>query len=131
METITRPPVLTAIGRGLMCRCPACGKGKLFRAYLKQVERCSVCGTRYGHMRADDAPPWLTILVVGHIVVPLAFWVERDHPLPDWVSMTFWPALALALTLLFLPLAKGLFIGVLLATGAPGSEEQLPTPGRP
>ena len=36
--------------------------------------------------------------------------------------MTLWPALGLALAVALLPRAKGLFVGVIWATGAPGSE---------
>src|SRR5215471_19038904 len=46
----------TALLRGFKCRCPNCGQGKLFRAYLKVVDRCAVCGEDYSHQRADDAP---------------------------------------------------------------------------
>ncbi|MFO1156168.1 MAG: DUF983 domain-containing protein [Rhodospirillales bacterium] len=78
----TRPPFLVAVGRGLSGRCPNCGEGRLFRAYLKQVDACAVCGEPWGHIRADDAPPWLTILIVGHIVVPAAMAVESEGLLP-------------------------------------------------
>ena len=52
-------------------RCPCCGKGKLFRAYLKQVDACSACGERFADIRADDGAPWLTLILVGHIFIPL------------------------------------------------------------
>ncbi len=59
------------LARGVLGRSPKCGNGRLFRSYLKVVDECSSCGERYGHFRADDAPPWLTILVVGHPTVPV------------------------------------------------------------
>ena len=74
-----RPPFLVAVGRGFSGRCPNCGKSKLFRGYLKQVDACPVCGERWGHIRADDAPPWLTILIVGHIIIPAAMAVVDDE----------------------------------------------------
>ena len=43
--------------RGFLGRCPKCGEGRLFRSYLKVVEECKSCGEKYGHFRADDAPP--------------------------------------------------------------------------
>lgn len=118
-----RPPFLVAVGRGFSGRCPNCGKSKLFRGYLKQVDACPVCGERWGHIRADDAPPWLTILIVGHIIVPLAMAVESEGLLPFWASMALWPLLALALSLLILPRAKGAFIATIWQTRAHGSEE--------
>jgi uncharacterized protein (DUF983 family) len=94
----------------------------LFASYLKQVDQCPVCGEALGHIRSDDAAPWLTILVVGHAVVPIVLAVEMHTSWPDWVSMTLWPVLALAVGLVVLPRAKGLFLGLIWATGAPGSE---------
>lgn len=119
----TRPATAIAILRSLTGRCPACGRGKLFKSYIRQVDACESCKEPLGHLRADDAPPWLTILVVGHIVVPLAYWIEREHELPEWVSMTLWPTLAMLLVAIILPRAKGVFLAILWSTGAPGSEK--------
>ena len=71
MENSNAVPMKLAARRAVLGRCPCCGEGKLFRAYLKQVDNCSVCGETFGHIRADDAAPWLTIILVGHIFVPL------------------------------------------------------------
>ena len=114
----------TVILRALRQRCPNCGRGNLMASYLKQVQCCAVCGEDFGHIRADDAPPWLTILLVGHIVVPLAYEVERHTVWPVWVAMIVWPLLALGLALLILPRAKALFIAIIWATRAPGSERK-------
>lgn len=104
------PTFSTAIMRAVFGRCPKCGKGKLYARYLKPVEQCTACGERYGHIRADDGPAWLTILVVGHILAPLLILTGRDSSWPDWALALFWPALALVLSLLILPGAKGFFI---------------------
>jgi uncharacterized protein (DUF983 family) len=108
-----------AMLRGLMGRCPHCGKGKLMRGYLKQVENCAVCGERLGHIRADDAAPWLTIIVVGHVFLPLAFLVNVDW-MPTWAAVLLWSVCFAAIALAILPRAKSLFIGVLWQTRAPG-----------
>ena len=118
----SRPIFPVAALRALVGRCPYCGRGKLFRSYLKQVDHCAACGEAWGHIRADDAPPWLTILVVGHVLVPPAVAVEAWHMAPGWVSMTLWPCLAVILSLLILPRAKGLFIAAIWSARAPGSE---------
>ena len=118
----SRPPLWIALRRGLAGRCPSCGRGRLFASYLKQVDRCAACGEPLGHIRSDDAAPWLTILVVGHVVVPIVLAVEMRTSWPDWVSMTLWPILALALAAVVLPRAKGFFLSLIWSTGAPGSE---------
>src|SRR6516165_7001662 len=66
-----QPPraVWPAIRKGLRGRCPSCGRGKIFRAYLKVNDECPQCGEELHHHRADDAPPYMTIVVVGHVVV--------------------------------------------------------------
>ena len=104
-------PAWPAIRDGLLGRCPNCHRGRMFRAYLKVNDQCPVCHEELHHHRADDAPPYLTILVVGHIVGGLMLWVEtvRDD-LPLWLHMLVWPALALALCLTLLPMFKGALI---------------------
>jgi uncharacterized protein (DUF983 family) len=119
-----RPSVAEAVWRGLRSRCPACGRARLFARFLRQVERCPACGEPLGHLRSDDAAPWLTILVVGHIAVPAMLAVERHSPWPTWVAMTVWPLFALGLTLAVLPRAKGMLLGIIWATRAPGSERE-------
>lgn len=123
-EEGVRPPLGRAMLRGLRGRCPACGEGRLFARYLKPVPVCAACSEPLGHVRSDDAAPWLTILVVGHIVVPLMLSVERYSQWPEWVAMIFWPLVALALALLVLPRAKGLLLSIIWATRAPGSEAE-------
>ncbi|MFN3828296.1 MAG: DUF983 domain-containing protein [Micavibrio sp.] len=108
-----KPPFWPQAKRALRGCCPRCGEGKLFRAYLRQVDACAVCGEKYGHIRADDGPAWLTILAVGHIIVPLILEFERDSTWPMWMPMVLWPSLALGLALLILPYAKALFITIL------------------
>lgn len=126
MQHHTDISVTQAFKRGLRERCPACGKGKLFRAYLKQVDCCAQCGESFAHIRADDGPAWLTILVVGHVVVALLMGVETTWVLPLWFSMSFFCGLSVALALVVLPRAKGAFIGAIWAMKAPGSEVSLP-----
>ena len=93
METVSEPTkvwtrdqvsgekrdVWTALKRGLRGRCPRCGEGKLFRAFLKVDDHCSVCGLDYTPHRADDLPAYLVIVIVGHIVVPMILWIETDY----------------------------------------------------
>ncbi len=115
-------PLRDAMWRGVQGRCPACGKGRLFASYLKQVDRCAACDEPLGHIRSDDGAPWLTILVVGHIVLPVILMVEHHVQWPTWLAMTVWPLFALALVLAVLPRAKGLLLSIIWSTNAPGSE---------
>ena len=88
--------------------CPACGEGKIFRAYLKVNDACPQCGEELHHHRADDAPPYLTIFVVGHIVGTLMLLTEEFWPdAPIWLHAMIWPTLVLMLSLWLLPIMKG------------------------
>ena len=116
-----------AMLRGFLGRCPSCGQGKLFRAYLKVVDSCAVCGHELGEYRADDGPAYFTILLVGHLVVaPLLFipfvW---QGPIAVVLPLTLIPVAAITLALL--PRVKGAFVGLLFALKTkgehpPGSE---------
>ena len=116
-----KPGLLIAVGRGLRFRCPKCGQGQIFRAYLKQVETCDECGEPLGHVRADDGPAWLTVLSLGPFLVAITFFVSFGH-LPLWTSL---PIAIIAVTgavLILLPRMKGAFIAALWLSGF-GSRE--------
>jgi uncharacterized protein (DUF983 family) len=117
------PPLPAAIRRAVMGKCPNCGKGALYKSYLKQVDHCSVCGESYGQIHADDGPPWLTILLVGHVIVPLIFIVTSVITWPLWVTMSVWPAATALLALAVLPRAKGVFLAIIWTTQSPGFEK--------
>jgi uncharacterized protein (DUF983 family) len=113
-------PVLTGMKRGIVMRCPECGKGKLFRAYLKVDPTCDACGHDNSQYKADDGPAYLTIVLVGHLVIAplLAFeFVGRGNPI--LVLALLIPVLAL-ITLATLPFVKGAFLGLMWALGLRG-----------
>lgn len=137
-ELAKRPPrsVRQAMLRGFACRCPACGKGHLFRGYLKVVDRCEACGEDLSHQRADDAPPYLTIFAVGHIIVPLMLIVEMAWHLPDIVHLAIWLPLTLVLTLALLRPIKGAVVGLQWALymhgfDPDGADDDVPAAWRP
>jgi uncharacterized protein (DUF983 family) len=103
-----------ALRRGWRGRCPRCGEGRLFGGFLKMRSRCPVCGQNLEPFRADDAPAYFTILVVGHIVVPLVLALERfGHQPPLWFHAALWLPLSVLLALLLLPRIKGTVIAAL------------------
>lgn len=101
-----------AMWRGFLGRCPHCGEGKLFKSFVKPVTECSVCGEDFTPQRADDLPAYLTILVVGHIVVGAFMGVEATTNLPLWVHMAIWGPVTLILALILLQPLKGATIGL-------------------
>lgn len=120
------PPasVWTAISRGLQRRCPACGVGHSFRAYLKVRDRCDACGESLGQIRADDIPPYVTILLVGHVVVPLVLWTEQRYAPPLVMQMVVWSSMTALLTMSLLPFIKGGIVGLMWHLRLRGDERQ-------
>jgi uncharacterized protein (DUF983 family) len=118
-----KPSTQNALIRGALGRCPACGQGRLLHHYLKIVDHCSGCGESFGHYRADDAAPWLTILVVGHLTVPIILVVEESVQLPLWQALSIYVPTILLLTLGLLPRCKGIILALLWVTKAEGSEK--------
>ena len=101
-----------AVRRGIMRRCPQCGRGKLFDGYLKINLVCKSCGLEISGHRADDAPPYITIVLVGHVIVPVALAVQEAFGPPMWMQFSIWlPAVTIS-ALAILPSAKGAMIGL-------------------
>jgi len=101
-----------ALLRGAMLKCPACGVGGLFSRYLKVVDQCPQCGESLHHHRADDAPAYFTIVIVGHVVVSLVLAVEIAYRPPLWLHAALWMPLTLALALVLLAPIKGLLVAL-------------------
>ncbi len=118
--------VWTALKRGLRGRCPRCGEGKLFRAFLKVDDRCSVCAQDFTPHRADDLPAYLVIVIVGHIVVPTILWIETDYAPSVPLQLSIYLPLTLILSLLLLQPVKGAVVGVQWALRMHGFDEQNP-----
>lgn len=117
MKKNVKTSLWVSLKRGLLGRCPQCGRGKLFKGYLKQVQSCLSCGEKLDHIRADDGPAWLSILLAGHLMIPFILAFNQDDNLPEWAAMTLWPLLSVVLILMILPRTKGLFIALIWRQG--------------
>ncbi len=104
--------VMRSALRGMRCRCPACGEGRLFARFLKVADHCASCGEALHHHRADDAPPYAVIFIVGHLIVGFVLSVEVAWAPPMWVHLAIWMPLTLAMSLAMLPPVKGALVGV-------------------
>ena len=117
----------TAMKRGFMCRCPRCGQGKLFRAFLKVDNNCTACGLDYTPHRADDLPAYLVIVIVGHIVVPVVLWVETNYSPAIWLQMAIYLPFTFISSLLLLQPVKGAVVGFQWALRMHGFDENAPS----
>ncbi|NQV85285.1 MAG: DUF983 domain-containing protein [Rhodospirillales bacterium] len=121
---MTSKLVLRSIFRGLRKRCPKCAQGSIYLRYITPVECCPSCQEPLGHIRTDDFAPWLTILVLGHFLVPGVYGFERAFTPPIWLHMVLWGPLIILLVLGLLPHTKGACLGFMWALGLSGDEQQ-------
>jgi uncharacterized protein (DUF983 family) len=115
-----------AMRRGLRGRCPRCGEGKLFRAFLKVDDHCSVCGQDFTPHRADDLPAYLVIVIVGHFVVPMILWIETDYAPSVPLQLAIYLPFTLVASLLLLQPVKGAVVGLQWAFRMHGFDENDP-----
>ncbi|WP_439814740.1 DUF983 domain-containing protein [Zavarzinia sp. CC-PAN008] len=124
-------PVWQSMMRGAALRCPACGYGRMFRAYLKVADECTACGEELHHHRADDAPPYFTITIIGHILLPLIWWSSTTIAAPPLWFWSFWVVAIIASCLVTLPVIKGALVGLQWSrrmhgfSGLPDSEHRM------
>ncbi|HEY3916968.1 MAG TPA: DUF983 domain-containing protein [Stellaceae bacterium] len=81
---------VSVLGAALRCRCPRCGKGKLYDGLLAVAPRCSACGLDLAAQDAGDGPAAFVVLILGAIVVGLAILVEIEFAPPFWVHIVLW-----------------------------------------
>ena len=129
-------PVARSIKRGMLNRCPACGQGKLFGAFLKSVDACSACGERMDHHRADDFPPYIVVTIMGHLVLGGFMMTEMLLTLSSWGHLAIWVPITIIGSLALMQPVKGGVIGLQWALRMHGfgghedaPEDKLPASG--
>ncbi len=101
-----------AMVRGLKCRCPACGVGRLFPRFLKLTPFCAHCGEPLHHARPDDAPPYFVMLITGHVMVAIGLEMEQTFAPPLWMTGICLSLAAIGLSLALLPPIKGVIVAI-------------------
>jgi uncharacterized protein (DUF983 family) len=92
-------PLLQA---ALRCRCPRCGKGRIFTGLLTLRSACPVCGLSFGQTDTGDAGAVIGIMVLGAFVVAMAVWVEFHFSPPLWLHAILWPVVTIPLAILLI-----------------------------
>lgn len=111
------PSWLETIKRGCLGRCPSCNAAPIFDGYLKVHEKCSHCAAPLGDMPADDAPPYIAMLVVLHVLALFIVLFYKGHFRPGLILSIILLALLALLCMVALRVAKGAVIGILLKLG--------------
>lgn len=91
-------------------RCPACGKGKLFRSYLKVAGACSACGTNFKAADTGDGPVVFVLLIAGFVACTGLLVSVVAYDWPVWKLLAVWPAVAVVLSLVLMPMLKGVMV---------------------
>jgi uncharacterized protein (DUF983 family) len=125
---LAKRSIWTALKRGFRGRCPRCGEGRLFRAFLKTADHCSACGQDFTPHRADDLPAYLVIVIVGHFVVPLALMIETNYSPPIALQLAIYLPLTFIASLVLLQPVKGAVVAVQWALRMHGFDELNPEP---
>ena len=118
-------PLLSSMLRGLKGRCPRCDKGRLFWKYLKVNGRCEACDLDLARYPADDGPAYLTILLVGHLVVAPLFFFPVVWESPPLYTLPLILIPLAAITLAVLPRVKGAWIGMMYALAVKDTDAHL------
>ena len=105
-------PGVSILQAALGCRCPCCGRGRLFRNLLEVRDRCEACDLDLRACDTGDGAAVGVILVLGAIVVGLAFWVEFRFSPPLWVHAVLWPVVTIPLAILMMRPAKAALIAL-------------------
>lgn len=100
------------IATGLTCRCPRCGKGKLFSGYLKLAPACAHCDLDYGFADSGDGPAVFVIFLVAPLIIIMALIVGSIWTIQPWMHLLIWLPVTVILSLLFLPPFKGVLINL-------------------
>lgn len=113
--------------RGLLGRCPGCGKARLFPRLLKPFDHCPLCGQDWTAQQADDFPAYVAIIVTGHILAPIIIFMISELGLSMWTNLAIIIIMALFLIAALLQPAKGAIIAMQWWMGLNGFER----PARP
>ena len=112
MHDDNQPTLSQSILRGIACKCPRCGNGKLYQGFLNLRPACDACGLDYAFIDAGDGPAVFIILIAGFLVVTCALIVEVKYQPPFWLHAALWLPLVLVTTLLPLRSMKALLIAL-------------------
>ncbi len=105
-------PPLSPFATGLACRCPRCGKGRLFAGFLAVEPACPVCGLDLGFANSGDGPAVFVIFIVSPVVILLAVIFEAlVHPAP-YVHLIVWVPVTVLLCLALLRPFKATMIAL-------------------
>lgn len=114
-------PELSSVSTGLRCKCPRCGRGKLYKGFLTLSDKCSVCGLDFEFADAGDGATWFVMVIASTLTMAAVLWVEFTWHPAYWVHALVALPLAVGLPLLLLRPGKAILVNQQYKTdAAPG-----------
>jgi uncharacterized protein (DUF983 family) len=107
-----------AIRAGVLGRCPKCGKGRLYASYLRLADKCGACGADFSMADSGDGAIVFVILVVGALAVPFVLVLQLAFGLPLWFVALSGLVFVAGLSLVLLPVFKGVLFTLQWVHGA-------------
>ena len=107
-----KPPAVTPFVAGILCRCPRCGKGPLFKQLLNMREACASCGLDYKFVDTGDGPAVFAILILGFMCMGGALIAEFKFGVPWWGHVLLWGFLTPLLAVFLLRFLKATLIAL-------------------
>lgn len=117
MAKRSAPDFWLGVRRGLFRRCPACGEGRLLHQYIAVIPICPVCANDNEQYPSDDFAPYVTMILVLHVMVPILLAADRAWAAPVGLELALALPIFAAASLLLLPVAKGCVIGFAWSQG--------------
>jgi uncharacterized protein (DUF983 family) len=105
-------PQISPFQAGLLCRCPRCGRGRLFDGILTVRDRCESCGFDLRANDVGDGAAVFVILILGFVVVGLALLIEAKFEPSIWVHVAIWPIVIFGGTIAMLRPLKATLIAL-------------------
>ncbi|MBB3359383.1 MULTISPECIES: DUF983 domain-containing protein [unclassified Novosphingobium] len=112
---MTRNPprrLADALWRGARGHCPRCDGARLFAAWLRPVAQCPACAQDWRGHSADDFPPYVAILITGHVMAPVIIALGLHTTLSWPVMMGVCLTMTVTMVLGLLQPAKGAVIAL-------------------
>ena len=124
----SRPSSVSLLRSGLGCKCPRCGRGRLFSGYLTVADKCDLCGLNFEGQDAGDGPAVFIILILGFFVVGMAVLFEVVVAPPMWLHLLLWSPVTIGGSIGLLGPFKAVMIALQYKHGLLGSapDNELP-----
>lgn len=106
------------IRAGFVCRCPNCGRGRLYQGFLSVVDTCGVCGFDFTRLNTGDGAAVFIMQIAGGLVVFSALFIQIVYSPPIWAMLVVALPLVVGISLGLMRPGKGVMIALQMRSRA-------------